>query len=138
MTTNYAARIAAAKTIGSGIATSDITVPEIVASVPEGFDHKARGAVADLVHTWLCGDLKRPQVMTGPAGAQVKTLYGIGHASLVSKVKAELAKSEAKPVRLAVTMSGTDAPTTGTVTIPTDHPLYADLVALIAAASETE
>lgn len=49
------------------------------------------------------------------------------------KIKALLKGDEAKPAVLRVTLSGEGG---GSTTIPTDHPLYAELVALIAAAQE--
>lgn len=92
--TDYAARIAAARAIGKGEDLLETVAPEIVATVPEGFDWKARGAVAGLVHDFLCGDLPRPLVKQGPVGEQVTTHYGKGHESLTGRVKTLLGKRD--------------------------------------------
>lgn len=121
--------------IGAGIRLTDTAVPQIIASLPEGFDPKARGAVTDAVHAWACGDKERPAVKTGPKGSQKSTDYGRGVDTLTTAVKRALAVDVPKPVRLAVTHSG-EGVDSGSVVIPTDHALYPILVAMIAAQSE--
>jgi len=123
------------KRIGAGVRLTESAVPTIVAGLPEGFDPKARGAIANAVHAWACGDEERPPVKIGPKGSQRATDYGRGVDTLVTAVKRALAADAPKPVRLAVTHSG-DGVESGSVVIPTDHALYPVLVAMIAAQSE--
>jgi hypothetical protein len=121
--------------IGAGIRLTDTAVPAIIAALPEGFDPKARGAIANAVHAWACGDSERPAVKVGPKGDQRATDYGRGVDTLVTAVKRAMMADTPKPVRLAVTHSG-DGVDGGSVVIPTDHALYPVLVAMIAAQSE--
>lgn len=101
MTTNLStstARVDAIRTIGKGATTTADAVAAILPTVPAGFDVKARGAVAGLVHLWAAGgdaDAPRPAVTTGGKGEQVPTLYGTGVDTLTRAVKrALLAASE--------------------------------------------
>jgi hypothetical protein len=114
------------RAIGKGIRVSETAVAEIVASLPESFDSKARGAVAAAVHSWACGDSPVPAQRTGGKGGP-RTDYGIGADALTSAVKRALATSS-DAVVLRATLSGEGG---GSVTIPTDHALYAELVKLI-------
>jgi hypothetical protein len=119
--------VSTVRAIGKGIRVTDTAVAEIVATLPADFDVKARGAVAAAVHAWACGDDVIPAQRTGGKGGP-RTDYGIGADALVSAVKRALStKSDA--VVLRATLSGEGG---GSVTIPTDHPLYAALVKLIA------
>lgn len=115
--------------IGAGVRLTATATEAIVASLPEGFDHKARGAVAEAVHAWACGDAERPPVKVGKAGEQRATDYGRGVDTLVKSVKRALSANDAPgdPV-MRVTLSGEGG---GSATVPADHPLYAALVALI-------
>lgn len=117
------------KRIGAGVRLTETAVPAIVATLPEGFDPKARGAVAEAVHAWACGDGDRPAVKRGPKGAQETTDYGRGHDTLVTAVKRALAGPTVAGV-LRATLSGEGG---GSVTIPADHALYAALVEMITA-----
>jgi hypothetical protein len=125
--------VSTVRSIGAGVRLTETAVPEILASLPVGFDHTARGAIADAVHAWACGDAKRPAVRTGKAGEQVTTDYGRGHETLVKAVKRALNDGADKPVTLRATLSGEGG---GSVTIPTDHALYAALVDLIKSSQE--
>lgn len=116
--------------IGAGIRLTDTAVPQIIASLPDGFDVKARGALANAVHAWACGDAERPAVKTGPKGNQKITDYGRGVDTLVTAVKRALSADAPKPVRLAVTLSGTGVDG-GSFVVPTDHPMYDAIRALI-------
>lgn len=134
-TTTAAANLQTVKAIGRGIRLTEQAVPQIVAMLPADFDPKARGAVAEIVHVWACGDRpadQRPAVKTGPKGEQTTTDYGRGHDTLVKAVKRALSEDKPKPIRMAVTLSGEGAPATGTVTIDPSDPLFAVLVARIA------
>lgn len=132
------ARTDAVRTIGKGVRATDECVAEIVASLPDGFDVKARGAVAGAVHLWAAGgdaDAKRPAVTTGGKGAQSPTDYGTGVDTLTRAVKRALSATGEKPVTLRAVLSGEGG---GSTTIPTDHPLYAAIVALIGAGTDDE
>jgi hypothetical protein len=122
------------KRIGTGVRLTEEAVPEILASLPEGFDPSARGAVAEAVHSWACGDEERPAVKVGPKGSQRATDYGRGVDTLVAAVKRALSGDTDKPVVLRATLSGEGG---GSVTIPNDHALYAALVDLIRAGQES-
>lgn len=122
------ANVAIVRTIGKGERMTAVAVPEIIATLPEGFDPKVRGAVADAVHAWACGDAPRPAVTTGGKGEQTPTDYGQGHATLVKAVKRALATPSNTGTVLRASLSGEGG---GSVTIPEDSPLYAALVALI-------
>jgi len=115
--------------IGAGVRLTASATESIVATLPEGFDYKARGAVADMVHAWACGDKERPAVKTGPAGNQKATDYGRGVDALVKSVKRALSSADESPKEpaLRVTLSGD---VSGSATVAADHPLYAALVAL--------
>lgn len=114
--------------IGRGVRLSETAVPAILATLPEDFDPKARGAVAEAVHAWACGDSPRPAVKRGPKGEQETTDYGRGHDTLVAAVKRALKDDGPKPVVLRATLSGEGG---GSVTIPADHALYAVIVEMI-------
>lgn len=129
-TTAPANHLSVVKAIGSALRRTEEAVPAILATAPEGFDPSARGAVAELVHTWACGDAERPAVKVGPKGNQRATDYGRGVDALVKAVKAAMASDDPKPVTLRATLSGEGG---GSATIPADHPLYAAIVALITA-----
>lgn len=122
------------KRIGTGVRLTEEAVPAIVASLPKDFDPAKRGAVADAVHAWACGDEPRPAVKTGPKGNQRATDYGRGVDTLVSAVKRALSADADKPVVLRATLSGEGG---GSVTIPSDHALYAALVDMIRAGQES-
>lgn len=107
-TTAPAARIALVRSVGAGIRKTDIARNEIVASLPEGFDYKARGAVAALVHAWACGDATPPAIKTGPKGNQTTTDYGRGHDSIVTAVKRALSTPPAKVESITVTYIDAD------------------------------
>lgn len=133
MSNNTAANVATVKKIGVGVRLTETAVPAILDSLPEGFDPKARGAVAEAVHAWACGDGDRPAVKTGPKGNQKTTDYGRGHDTLVAAVKRALSSAVEKPVTLRAVLSGEGG---GSVTIPADHPLYGALVEMIGAATD--
>jgi hypothetical protein len=122
--------ITTVKNIGRGVRLTETAVTEIIASLSETFDHKERGAVAEAVHVWACGDGERPAVKTGKKGAQVTTDYGTGHDTLVRAVKRALSVGGDKPVALRATLSGEGG---GSVTINRDDnpDLYDALVAMI-------
>lgn len=128
------ANLATVRKIGAGVRLTETAVPEIVATLPEGFDPKARGAVANAVHQWACGDAERPAVKTGPKGDQTATDYGRGVDALVKAVKRALSDGDDKPVTLRATLSGEGG---GSTTIPTDHPLYSAIVDLIREGQES-
>lgn len=107
-TTAPAARIAAARAIGSGIRKLDTTVAEIVDALPAGFDPKARGAVTSFVSEWINGDAEAPAQKVGPKGEQTMTDYGRGFDAIVSAVKRALAVPPAKSVKLTVTYVDAD------------------------------
>jgi hypothetical protein len=123
MTTN---RIAIVKSIGAAEVKTEKAAAEIVASVPAEYDWKARGAVPQAIIAW-CGGSDEPQ-KRGPKGDQVTTNFGKGVDRLRQAVSKLVKEDRPKPIRLAVTMSGEGAPTTGTVTIDPTDPLYAVLV----------
>lgn len=117
------------KRIGTGVRLTATATEAIVANLPEGFDPKARGAVADLVHAWACGEEERPAVKVGPAGAQKATDYGRGVDALVKAVKRALAEDAGdKPVTMRVSLTGV-----GSAVVPADHPAYALLLSLLGA-----
>lgn len=118
--------VSTVRAIGKGIRVTDTAVAEIVATLPENFDPKARGAVAAAVHAWACGDEAIPAQRTGGKGGP-RTDYGIGADALVSGVKRALSTGSDKVV-LRATLSGEGG---GSVTIAADHELYAAIVALI-------
>ena len=103
MTTN---NIAVVRTIGKGVRVTEEAVASIVASLPDGFDPKARGAVAEAVHQWACGDGERPALKTGARGEQVTTDYGRGHDTLVAAVKRAMKDNGPTSVTLRATLSG--------------------------------
>lgn len=101
---DYAARIRDARAIGKGERLTDERAPEIVASLPEGFDRNKRGAVKDAVHLFLTGETERanrPNVATGGKGEQKATDYGRGVNNLTNAVNA-LLKPESAPDYLAL------------------------------------
>jgi hypothetical protein len=104
-----------------------------VATLPEGFDASKRGAIPAAIHAWACPDGNVPAVKTGAKGSQKSTDYGRGVDALSKAIKALLNADAPKTIRLAVSMSGDDAPVTGTVAVPADHELYAALVEMIRA-----
>lgn len=125
------ARTSAVKSVGAAERKSSEIVAAIIAGLPETFDYKARGAVAELVHVWAAGSVEdAPAVRKGKAGEQVVTDYGRGHETIVKAVKRALAKEDDTPKTrtLRVVLSGEGG---GSTTIPEDHPLYAALVALV-------
>lgn len=87
--TNITARADAVTTIGKGERLTETLVPLIVATLPEDFDVKARGAVAKAVVAWADPDGKRQQ-KTGKAGEQVTTDFGRGVDTLTRAVKRAL------------------------------------------------
>lgn len=124
------------RTIGKGERLTVQTAALIVAAMPEDYDWTARGAVPQAILAWACPDGDAPAQKTGPKGDQTPTDFGRG-VDRLRKAVADLVKAEKpKPVKMQVTLSGDDAPITGTVTIPTDSPLFATLVAMIAEQSE--
>lgn len=131
ITATPAARIALVRSVGAGIRKTDIARDEIVASLPEGFDYKARGAVASVVHAWACGDATPPAVKTGPKGEQTTTDYGRGHDSIVTAVKRALSTPPAKTESLTVTYVDADGKSHAVkITRDDDATLYANLVSL--------
>lgn len=116
--------------IGKGERLTEQAVPAILATLPESFDPKKRGAVAEAVHSWACGDSARPAVKRGPKGEQVTTDYGRGHDTLTAAVKRALNDGGTETaVTLRVSLSGEGG---GSTTIPSDHALYSVLVEMIA------
>lgn len=99
MSTNLstsAARTDAVRTIGKGAVTTADAVASIVATLPDGFDYKARAAVTTAVHLWAAGgdaDAARPAVTTGGKGEQTPTLYGTGVDTLTRAVKRHLSSA---------------------------------------------
>lgn len=128
------ARTSAVKSVGAAERKSAEVVAAIVASLPETFDYKARGAVAEVVHVWAAGSVEdAPAVRKGKAGEQVVTDYGRGHETIVKAVKRALTKEDESPKSrtLRVVLSGEGG---GSTTVAEDHPLYAALVAMITGA----
>jgi hypothetical protein len=132
---NTTARIALVRAVGAGIRKTDIAVTEIVESLPDGFDHTARGAVAGVVHQWANGDATPPPVKTGPKGNQTTTDYGRGHDTITAAVKRALkGETPSKGESLTVTYVDPDGKAHKiSVTRETDPTLYANLVSLAAA-----
>lgn len=126
--------VANVKVVGKGDRYGDDLAAAIVATMPDDFDWTARGACTAAILA-ACGVTKEsaPKQKEGPKGEQTLTDWGRGIDSITKKIKALLKSDEAKPAVLRVTLSGEGG---GSTTIPTDHPLYADLVALIAAGRE--
>lgn len=122
-----AARTSAVKSVGAAERKSAEIVADIVAGLPETFDYKARGAVAEIVHVWAAGSVEAaPAVRRGKAGEQVTTDYGRGHETIVKAVKRALSKSDdtPKPRTLTVSLSGDGG---GSTKVAEDHPFYAAL-----------
>lgn len=69
-------------------------------------------------------------IKTGPAGKQKYTQHGRSIETVAKFLQRYSNSAEPKPVRLTVTLSGSGV-SGGTVVIPSDHKLYAELVALI-------
>lgn len=137
LTATPAARIALVRSVGAGIRKTDIAVDEILGAIQaveerEGktFDHKARGAVASLVHVWACGDATPPAVKTGAKGNQTATDYGRGHDTIVTAVKRALSTPPAKTESLTVTWIDADG-TTHTRKIDAGAELFTDLTATL-------
>lgn len=120
--------------IGAGVRLVETATAAIVATLPETFDPNKRGAVADAVHAWACGETERPPVKTGAKGNQRATDYGRGVDTLTKAVKRALSGEADKPVTLRATLSGEGG---GSITVPSDHALYSALVALIREGSES-
>lgn len=136
-------RISTVRSIGAAERKTGEVAGEIVASVPDTWDWTARGAVPQAILAWVTeGDVdSAPAQKKGPKGAQTVTDFGRGVDKLRKAVAELVREDKPKPVRLAVTMSGDDAPVTGTMAVdPEAHPeLYASLVEFLAAAqAETE
>lgn len=120
--------------IGAGVRLTESATEAILATLPEGFDPKVRGAVTEAIHAWATADgSERPAVKTGAAGNQKATDYGRGVDALTKSVKRALSTSSGDVV-LRVSLSGEGG---GSATVPADHPLYSALVALIAGDSAT-
>lgn len=133
-----AARTSAVKSVGAAERKSAEIVTAIIAGLPEDFDFKARGAVAEIVHVWAAGSVEdAPAVRKGSKGEQVTTDYGRGHETIVKAVKRALAKDDDTPKArsLRVTLSGEGG---GSTTVAEDHPLYAALVALVTGEASDE
>lgn len=135
--TATATRIAAVRTVGKGIRVTDTIVSAIVDELPEGFDYKARGAVASLVHVWACGDATPPAVKTGPKGEQTTTDYGRGHDTITAAVKRALSTPPAKTESLTVTWIDADGDT-HTRKIDTGAELFTNLTATLFGDDESE
>lgn len=137
MSNNKNLNVEAVRTIGKGERLTAVVAAAIVAAMPEGYDWTARGAVPQAILSWACPDGNAPAQKTGPKGDQTPTDFGRG-VDRLRKAVADLVKTaKPKPVKMQVTLSGDDAPVTGSVTIPTDSPLYATLVAMIAEQAES-
>lgn len=133
-----AARTSAVKSVGAAERKSAEIVADIVAGLPETFDPKARGAVAEVVHIWAAGSVEdAPAVRRGKSGEQVTTDYGRGHETIVKAVKRALAKQDETPKArvLRVVLSGEGG---GSAVVAEDHPLYAALVALVTGGADTD
>lgn len=50
-----AARLDAVRTVGKGIRITETATAAIVATLPEGFDPKASGAITGAIHLWATG-----------------------------------------------------------------------------------
>jgi hypothetical protein len=120
--------------IGAGERLAVSATSDIVAALPEGFDPSARGAVAEAVHAWACGEAVRPPVKVGKVGEQRATDYGRGVDALVKSVKRALSADAPKEITLRATLSGEGG---GSVTVPTSHPLYGAIVAMIRNGSDS-
>lgn len=121
--------------IGAGERLTESATESIVASLPEGFDPKARGAVTGAVHAWagFPEGTERPAVKRGAAGNQKSTDYGRGVDRLTKSVQRALATESTDEPVMRVNMKGL-----GSAVVPADHPAYALLFALLGGVSGEE
>lgn len=68
-------------------------------------------------------------IKTGPAGKQRYSQHGRSIETVAKYLKTAGGAAESKPTRLTLTLSGSDV-VGGTVVVPADHKLYAELIAL--------
>lgn len=130
-------RVSTVRKIGAGERLSAVVTEAVLSNLPEGFDHKADGAVAELVHNWINGDTPAPAVTSGGK----RTDYGTGVNTIVTRIKRELNKAAdaadetPKPVVLRVSLSGEGG---GSTVIEPSHPFYEALFALFTGEAEAD
>lgn len=117
------------RTAGKGVRYAEAIAADVVAATSETYDWTARGAVpaAILAALGLTKDTA-PKQREGKAGEQTATDFGRGMDAVAAQVRKLIKSDDPKPVTLRATLSGEGG---GSVTIPTDHPLYDALVAMI-------
>lgn len=134
--TTLAANLASVRAIGKGARVSEVATAAIVATAPEGFDFKARGAVTGLIHAWACGEGERPAVATGGKGEQTPTDYGRGVDALRQTVRRAFAAMVETPDEtpvMRVSLKGA-----GSAVVPVDSPAYAILLALLGVETDAD
>jgi hypothetical protein len=68
-------------------------------------------------------------VKTGPRGKQRFTEHGRSIETVAHFLKNQPIAGQVRPTRLSVTLKGPDS--SGPIVVASDHPLYADLVAMV-------
>lgn len=94
-------------------------------------DWTKRGAIAAGILATLGVESHPKPLTTGPKTARVDTLYGQGFRVLSDAVRRATKADTVPAVALRVTLSGPDQ--SGSVTVPTDHSMYAALVKMVMA-----
>ena len=138
MSTSTNTRAQSVTAIGKGTRLTAEVAAEIVASVPAEYDWSARGAVPKAIDAFVAETGAVPVKQRGGKGEQTLTDYGRGCDTL-RKAVAALVKGDApKATRLAVTMSGDDAPVTGTATTDPESDLGRALIEYLTAAQAAD
>lgn len=120
--------------IGRAEVKRDKTAADIVATMPEGYDWTARGAVAEAIRTVGGWDADTcPARKKGPKGAQVTTVFGVGFQALEDAIRKIVKEDKVPTVALRATLSGEGG---GSVTVDMDSELGKALLALILAGDE--